>query len=212
MEAKDYFTFSPDKLKKVSTDDIRPNSWNPKDPDDPEYQKVLRSVELNGLTQPIFVRENDNGNTKYEILDGEHRHRAAEELGIEEIYVYDEGEVPDELAKSLTIWHEVSVRAKQELLAPLAMELKKLDMELPFSDKEMFKFEKLTQPDFEEIPKSDMAGFKDLKIRMTAEQFDVVMNGIRTVAESENVSDGRALELLVADGLAGYTQSEEVDE
>ena len=212
MEAKDYFTFSPDKLKKVSTDDIRPNSWNPKDPDDPEYQKVLRSVELNGLTQPIFVRENDNGNTKYEILDGEHRHRAAEELGIEEIYVYDEGEVPDELAKSLTIWHEVSVRAKQELLAPLAMELKKLDMELPFSDKEMFKFEKLTQPDFEEIPNSDMAGFKDLKIRMTAEQFDVVMNGIRTVAESENVSDGRALELLVADGLAGYTQSEEVDE
>ena len=204
MEAKKYFEFDPKKLKKVKVDDVRENYWNPKDPDDPDYQKVLRSIQINGLTQPIFVRENDDGTTKYEILDGAHRWRAAYELGIDDIYVYDEGEVPDELAKSLTIWHEVSVKSQKELLAPLAMELNKLNMELPFSDKEMFKFEKIASQDFDDMPKTDMDGFKDLKIRMTQDQFEVVMNAIKTVAEKENVSDGRALELLVSSGLAGY--------
>lgn len=123
LNAKQYFEFDPKKLKKVSISEVRENSWNPKDPDDPDYQKVLRSIQLNGLTQPIFVRENDNGDTKYEVLDGAHRLRACFELGYEEIYVYDEGTVPDELAKSLTIWHEVSVKTQKELLAPLALGL-----------------------------------------------------------------------------------------
>ena len=205
MEKK-YFEFNPEKLKKVKVDEIRENYWNPKDPDDPDYQKVLRSIQINGLTQPIFVRENDDGTTKYEILDGAHRWRAAYELGFDEIYVYDEGEVPDDLAKSLTIWHEVSVKAQKELLAPLAMELNKLNIGLPFSDKEMFKFEKIMSQDFDDVPKTDMDSFKDLKIRMTQDQFDVVIHAIKTVAEKENVSDGRAIELICADFMSAYEE------
>lgn len=204
MNAKQYFEFNPDKLKKVPITEVRENDWNPKDPDDPDYQKVLRSIELNGLTQPIFVRENDNGDTKYETLDGCHRFRACYELGYDDIYVYDEGEVPDDLAKSLTLWHEVSVKARKEFLAPLVLELNQLDIELPYSDKEMFKFEKLMSQDIDDMPKTDMDGFKDLKIKMTKDQYDTVVDAIRTVAEGENVSDGRALELLVSSGLSGY--------
>lgn len=208
MDAKQYFEFNPDKLKKVKIEEVRENPWNPKDPDDPDYQKVLKSIQINGLTQPIFVRENDDGVSKYEILDGAHRFRACYELGYDEIYVYDEGEVPDELAKSLTIWHEVSVKSQKELLAPLAMELNSLNMELPFSDKEMFKFEKICSQDFDDTPKTDMDSFKDLKIRMTKDQFDFVTNAIKTVAQQENVSDGMALELLVGDGFQTYNTGE----
>lgn len=208
MESKDYFKFDPSKLKKVGVEEIRENDWNPKDPDDSDYYKVLRSIEINGLTQPIFVRENDNGESKYEILDGAHRFRACYELGYDEIYVYDEGEVPDELAKSLTLWHEVNVRAKNEFLAPLVMELNKFDMELPFSDKEMFKFEKMVSDDIEEPTKIDIGEFKDLKIRMTQDQYDVVKDAITKVSEDLDVSEGRSLELLCAEAMSGYPWEE----
>lgn len=204
MHAKDLFEFNPKKLKKVKIEEVRENDWNPKNPDDPDYQKVKRSVEVNGLTQPIFVRENNNGETKYEILDGRHRFLAAYELGYDEIYIYDEGEVPDELAKSLTIWHEVGVKMQDSLLAPLAMELNSLDIELPFTDKEMFKFEKIANFEIQEPADNLEDQFKTLKLRLTSEQFDVINNAIEKVAEDLNVSQGNALELLVASGLAGY--------
>lgn len=131
---KDIFQFDESKLKKVKIDEVRPNSWNPKKKDNPEYERVKKSVQINGLTQPIFVRENDNGQTRYEILDGEHRHRAAKELGIGEIYIYDEGQVDDELAKSLTLWHEVSVSMDETMLKPLVVELNSLDIDIPFTE------------------------------------------------------------------------------
>ena len=135
QDAKKYFDFDPKKLLEVKVSEVRPNTWNPKDPDDPDYEKVKRSVEINGLTQPIFVRENDNGKTKYEILDGEHRWRSARDLGFEKIYVYNEGVVPDEYAKSLTLWHEVSVGMQESELAPLVVELTSLNFELPYKDR-----------------------------------------------------------------------------
>lgn len=198
MNQRSYFEFTPEKLKKVKISEVRPNDWNPKDPHDPEYAKVLESVELNGLTQPIFVRENDNGGTKYEILDGFHRWRAARELGFTEIYIYNEGEVPDELAKSLTLWHEVSVKTKQDLLAPLAMELQALDIKLPYTDKEMAKFE-LATVEFDGLPELDLDAeiMKTLKIRCTKDQYDTIMRAIHEKMDNENVNEGRALELLV---------------
>lgn len=128
---KEVFEFNENKLKRVPIDDVRPNPWNPKRKDNKEYLEVLESVKLNGLTQPIFVRENDNGESKYEILDGEHRHRAAKELGYSYIYIYNEGDVDDDLAKSLTLWHEVSVSMDEELLKPLVMELNKHHIQIP---------------------------------------------------------------------------------
>lgn len=202
------FEFDPKNIKCVDIEEVSPNNWNPKDLDSPEYQKIIRSIEKNGYASPVLVREKDGA---YQIIDGENRYRAAYELGYEKIYVYDAGEISDEDAKAMTIWMQTQVPFKKELLAPLAMELNSLNMELPFSEKEMFKFEKICSEDFDETPKTDMDGFKDLKIRMTKDQFDFVTNAIKTVAQSENVSDGRSLELLVADGFQSYN-TEEVDE
>lgn len=210
-EAREKFEFNPDKLKKVEISKVRENDWNPKDPNDPEYEKVVRSIRINGLTQPIFVRQNDNGETKYEVLDGAHRLRACKELGFKEIYIYDEGEISDELAKTFTIWHQIQVPFETIELAPLVVELNRLDMELPYSDEEVNKFADMLEfsfndysteePDFNQEPEDEM---KTLNIKMTPEQFEVVHNAIKTVSDGENVSEGRALELLCANGLNGY--------
>lgn len=210
-KAKEYFEFNPDKLKKISIDNVRPNSWNPKDPDAPEYEKIKESIRINGLTQPVFVRRNKDDETDYEILDGENRWRGAKELGFTEIYIYDEGEVPDELAKSFTIFHQLQNPFDELQLAPIVLELNSLDFELPYEDKEIEKFKDLTQFSFEDYStdgpgaKDDLEDqFKTLTIRMTAEQFEDVNNAIKTVSEGDNVSEGRSLQLLCVNGLNGY--------
>ena len=209
--AKEVFDFDPKKLKKVPIDQVRENTWNPKDPESPEYEKVKRSIEINGLTQPVFVRYNPEGDSLYEVLDGAHRTRACKELGFKEIYVYDEGKVSDELAKSFTIFHQIQIPFEDLELAPLVMELNSLNFELPYDDKEIEKFKDLTQFDFGDY---DTAGqqqqenlddeFKTLTIKMTPEQFEDVQNAIKTVSEGDNVSEGRALQLLCVNGVNGY--------
>lgn len=129
--AKETFEFDPKKLLKVEIDKVRENSWNPKSRDTKEYEDVKRSIEINGLTQPIFVRENNNGESEYEVLDGAHRLRACKELGYKEIYIYNEGDVADELAKSFTIFHQVQVPFDKKLLKPLVLELNEVSIELP---------------------------------------------------------------------------------
>lgn len=207
MDNKD---FDPTKVRKVPIDDVEPNDYNPKEKDTPEYQNVLKSLQINGLKQPIFVREVDD-NDKYVIVDGEQRWTAAKELGYTELYVYNLGKISEEEAKSLTIWMEVAVPFSELQLAPIVLELNSLDFELPYEGKEIEKFKDLTQFSFEDYStegpeqKEDLDDqFKTLTIRMTIEQFEDVQNAIKTVSEGDNISEGRSLQLLCVNGLNGY--------
>ncbi len=204
MDSKD---FDPSNIIKVDIREVVPNEYNPKKKDTKEYRDVVSSIRVNGLKQPIFVREKDG---KYVIVDGEQRYTAAKELGYSEIYIYDLGEISDEEAKSLTIWFEVQVPFDEIMLAPLVVELNESDIELPFTDIELQKFEDMFSGDQSYNAQNDTTkdeGFKTLKIRMASEQFNLVYGAIETVSKNENVSEGRALELLVADGLSGYEQT-----
>ena len=209
MENKD---FDPSKIRKVNIDDIEPNDYNPKLKDTPQYREVVRSIQLNGLKQPIFVREVE-GNDKYVIVDGQQRWTAAKELGYTEMYIYNLGKISEEEAKSLTIWFEVQVPFDEITLAPIVMDLTRLDIELPYSEEQINLFENMLSFNFENEyggdgisdEKDDLEDeMKTLNIKMTPEQFEIVNNAIKTVKEGENVSEGRALELLCSSGLAGY--------
>jgi ParB/RepB/Spo0J family partition protein len=50
---------------------------------DEQFQELKASIEKNGFTIPILVRQLDNG--KYELIDGEHRIQVVKELGWEKI-------------------------------------------------------------------------------------------------------------------------------
>lgn len=207
MENKD---FDPSKIIKVPIDKVEPNDYNPKEKNTKEYKNVVESIRRNGLKQPIFVREVDD-NDKYVVVDGEQRLTAANELGYTEIYVYNLGKISEEEAKALTIWFEVQVPFSEVELAPIVVELNKLDITLPYTDEEIVTFEKMTQFDFdtaynEEGPQNDELDdeMKTLNIKMTPEQFETVDGAMKYIMEQEDVSAGRALELLCANGLTGY--------
>lgn len=203
-------SYDPKNIKKVKIDEVEVNDYNPKAKDTKEYQNVVKSLRINGLQQPIMVREL---NGKYVIVDGEQRYTAAKELGFEEIYIYNFGEISDEDAKATTIWMEVQVPFDQIDLAPIVLELNENGFELPFTDIEIADFKSLSEFDFnkeydvnayDDSKKEDKEKVKQLNIKLSPEQFEEITEAIKAMVESENIGEAHALELLVAMGYEKY--------
>ena len=67
----------------LSLDDIAPNPYQPRQTwNDQQLQELANSIKENGVIQPILVRQKGS---KYEIVDGERRFRAAEIAGLQKI-------------------------------------------------------------------------------------------------------------------------------
>ena len=74
----------------VSPNDIRPNPFQPRKDFDSEkamqaFEDLKASIKSKGLIQPITVRE---VNGEYELIAGERRLRACQELGLETVPIY----------------------------------------------------------------------------------------------------------------------------
>jgi ParB-like chromosome segregation protein Spo0J len=65
----------------VPVGDLKANDWNPNRQDDKEFKLLKASMKTDGFTQPIVVLPD------LTIVDGEHRWRAADDLGYKEIPV-----------------------------------------------------------------------------------------------------------------------------
>ena len=126
--------FDPDNIKIVGIDEVKPNSWNPKLENTPEFQKIVESIQVNGFKSPIIVRETDEG---YEICDGQQRWTAAKQLGFDKIYIYNLGKISEAEAKSVTLWMETQVKFNEIELAPLVAELNDLKIDIPYSEDEV---------------------------------------------------------------------------
>lgn len=193
--------YDPKNIEFIDINKISRAEWNPKSGSD--YQKVKRSITVNGLLVPLFVRATGNG---LELVDGHQRLSALEDLGYDKVPVYNLGEISETEAKQLALWLQVQVPFDNVLLAPLVVEIEKVGLELPYSDKEVAKFQELESFDMdfgEEDPVAEVPKMKTLKIRMEKERLDRIQKRIALVCEEENVSDGRAVELLVAEYLSG---------
>lgn len=207
MATKHDFDFDFTKLKEVKVSEVKPNGWNPKDKDTKEYKQVLRSLAANGLRQPIVVREVDN---HYEIIDGEQRFTAAQELGYEKVFVYNEGKMDEKQAKALTIWYEVQVPFNEVDLSHLVVELADVGMELPYNEAQIADFRNMAAFDFDNFDKEDNGQddmeFKSLNLKLGSEAFEIVMRAIKYVQEENDCSEARAIELICADYLSGTGQ------
>lgn len=202
---KNDFDFDVKKLKTVKVDIIEPSDYNPKDKDDKNFEKVLWSIEKKGFRQPIVVRENPDKKGHYIIIDGHQRYRAAVELGYTEIPVYNEGIVPLEEAKSLTIWYETHVPFKDDLLAGLVKELDDLGMDLPFFDDEKNDLLQMANFDFtaafedDEVPEDADEDFdlKTFSVKCTPEQYQEIADAVAQKAKDDDVNEGEALARLL---------------
>lgn len=193
------------KIKKVNIDDVRPNSYNPKEKNHKKIEDIKKSIKLNGFKQPIQVRDN-NG---YEIIDGEQRWTAMRELGYKEIYIYDNGKISDEDAKNETLWWQVQIPFDEVKLAPLVVELSNLGLEVPFSTEELNDLKGLAEFDFGEYSSDrpdfeDEDGVKTLSIKMTEEAYNVIKRAIAKLQEEiPDAGEARAIELICANYLGG---------
>lgn len=70
------------KVVYVDADKINPNKYNPNRQSEHEFELLLKSMREDGFTQPVIVQKANN-----EIVDGEHRWRAAQALGMTKIPV-----------------------------------------------------------------------------------------------------------------------------
>lgn len=122
------FEFDPKNIKKVDISEVVINDWNPKDDNTPEYEEIKRSIALNGYAQPILTRKVGD---KYQIVDGQNRYLAVCELGYQEIYIYDAGEIPENEAKAMTLFMQQQVPFIKAKLEPLVLKLVEKDIELP---------------------------------------------------------------------------------
>src|SRR4051812_11413932 len=84
----------------VGRDALIPNPWNPNKMNAFMYSKALESIQLYGFLDPLLVRPFGNG--VYQIIDGEHRWRAACDLG-QSSFPCVVRECDDATAKKLTI-------------------------------------------------------------------------------------------------------------
>jgi len=108
-------------IKNVPIQSIKPNPWNPNKQSEHVFEKEIKSIKKFGYLDPILVRKKKDG---YEIIDGEHRWKAAKEIGTLEIPVNDLGEVSDLDAKQLTIlMNEIRGKSETGLLSDLMKEL-----------------------------------------------------------------------------------------
>ena len=189
--------FDPDKIQIVPIDEVRPNSWNPKLENTPEFQKIVESIQVNGFKSPIIVREVE-GQAGYEICDGQQRWTAAKQLGFDKIYIYNLGFVPEEEAKSVTVWMETQVKFNELELAPLVAELNDLKMDMPYTEEEVQDFVNMLHFDFV----GD--GKVSLSVKCTPEQFDHIKEMLNVYGYNHDTEEETSLVELVTAGKVKY--------
>ncbi len=79
---------SADKVQKLAVDLLKPGKFQPRKYFNEEELKELSiSIKKYGILQPIVVRKLAEDSTKFEIIAGERRHRAAKLAGLETVPV-----------------------------------------------------------------------------------------------------------------------------
>ena len=192
------------------------NTWNPNRMTDEMLRKEIESIKEFGFVDPITVRSLAG---RYQIIDGEHRWKAAKIVGLTEIpcIVLD---VTDDVAEQLTIvLNDLRGKPNEERLAALVRDLSTrrsmLDLErvLPYKRERLaemiaerkadFDWEALKRPKGEEKQEETRQWVERIyRLPHTAAQ--VIDDAIAKVRTQEDISDDwAALEMIAADYIAG---------
>jgi len=127
-------------VKKVPINLLDPNPWNPNKMTKKVFEAERKSIKRFGFVDPVTTRIHGD---RYEIIDGEHRWKAAIEEGFKEVSI-NVLDLTDEEAKTLTIiMNETRGKSDEIDLAKLLAELQMNDEYfgegLPWSDNELIR-------------------------------------------------------------------------
>lgn len=105
----------------VPIDSIRPNQYNPNRQSEREFELLLISMMEDGFTQPILVQRES-----HQIVDGEHRWRAASELGYKEVPVVFVDMSPEQMRISTLRHNRARGSEDVEAVTAILRDLEKL--------------------------------------------------------------------------------------
>jgi ParB-like chromosome segregation protein Spo0J len=164
------------------------------------FKKEIESIKRFGFIDATLVREVEPG--VYEIVDGEHRWKAAKELGYTRLVIDNLGKIEDAIAKVLTLVMNNTrgkddVLKRAQLLAQIRAGQQSLFEILPFDVKQIEEELKLLDYDFDR--------FKDAKLEpqnkdLYAESLKVAITLERLLRKIHEQSKTTTVKLL----LEGY--------
>ena len=180
--------FSKDVLKQLPVEYLQPGQYQPRKDMHPEgLEELASSIKAQGIMQPIVVRAiaPNTANSKYEIIAGERRWRAAQMAGLHEVPAIIR-DVADEAAIAMALIENI----QRENLNPMeeAVALHRLQVEFELTQQQV----------------ADAVG----KSRVTVTNLLRLMNlneDVRILLEHGDIEMGHARALL---GLQGEHQSE----
>lgn len=203
--------FDKDRVKIVDINEVAFNPWNPKVKRSKEYEKVYKSIQVEGILSPIIVREIDDEDFKYQVLDGEQKLTALLDLGEDTAPIYNLGHLSDEKAKQVTIFMMQHVDAEQEALGKLLVELQD-KVELPYDIDEIEVIAGVDVDD-EEDSKDDFelkSNFVKYSASIIKEWSDFIKQKVRKITDDFNCSEGVALYYMVKNSNIGEIDGEEI--
>lgn len=177
------------------------------------YEKAVASIREFGFVDPITCRSVDG---TMEIIDGEHRWRAATEMGLATVPVVDLGVVADDVAMQLTVVLNetrgtVDPRRLGVLLRDLASRNSKerlLDA-LPFSREAFERLSGMPSLDLSKLGAPSVktgdrpSAWVERVYRMPSEAAEVIDRAIERVrTDDERTPEWKALEYIAAEYLA----------
>lgn len=180
-----------------------------------EYHKLLDSIRKYGFTDPVTVRPAGRG---WELIDGEHRVRAASELGFGEIPFLNVGPISDDEAMALGIvMNELKGRHDPVQLGTILSDLlsrgspENVLAGLPFTDEALEGLTNLKGFDWgtfgkkekepKPSPKKGMS-WVERTFRLPHEANEVLDQALTKAKEDDEIEDWQALERIAADFLA----------
>jgi hypothetical protein len=198
---------------------MAPNPWNVNVMSPEMLDKERASIRRYGFMDPVTVRfigDNLDG-PDYQIVDGEHRWRIAQELGLTQVPTWDLGVVDEDTAKEMgLVLNETRGESEPGKLSVLLQDLLRRRDESGLRDVMPFtreRFDALTQRKSvdwsalerkrQALQEEDTERWVEKVYRMPRSAADVLDQAIAKIRQEEQVGqDWRALELMAAESLA----------
>lgn len=142
--------------KRVPIAKIRPNGFNYNVQNEKTFTRLMESMRKFGYIEPVIVRQVKGG---YEIINGEHRWRAAQMARMDEVPVINLGKMKDDDAKQLCIiLNELGGKPDEVQLAKLLRDINvtvpvdDLLSVMPYSNNELDMYLKAMDFSFDNLP------------------------------------------------------------
>jgi len=200
----------PGEARTVAITLLQPNPWNPNKQDPETFRKEKVSLQRFGFVVPIIVRPVP-GSKKFEIIDGEHRWKAAVELHMEFVPIFNIGPIPDHEAKQLTIvLNELRGKPDEEKLGNVLKDLlasdtlERLTEVLPYTKERFGEIAKLPEFDWGKLQQANenRAAASERRwveriFRLPKETAEILDEAIKLAkADRDDIDDAAAIEAI----------------